>query len=210
MHIPFLFEALILSVALSVDALLASFAYGSQKMKISIGATLIIGLLCGGLLGLTLHLGTQMSNLVHDGLARWLGFAILFILGILRVFDSWLKNWIRRRGERGQINFSVFRLRFILQVYADPRTADTDGSRTLSPTEAFSLALALSLDGIAAGLGAGLTDISPLFGAGLTMILTMTAIVIGGKLGCRISGLCTRDISWGSGGLLILLAVLQL
>jgi len=199
-----------LAPAISIDALVASFAYGSQKMKISIGATLIIGLISGGLLGITLFLGERMGGLMPDWLAGLISFTILFGLGTLRIFDSWLKNYIRKRGSGGEIKFSAFRLTFILQIYADPETADTDGSRTLSPGEALSLGIALSLDGIAAGLGAGLLGAPPLLSAGLTSLLTIIAIVAGGKLGGRLASVLTRDISWVSGGLLILLAVLQI
>jgi len=203
-------EVLILALAISIDALVASFAYGSQKMKISIGATLIIGLISGGLLGITLFLGERMGGLMPDWLAGLISFSILFGLGTLRIFDSWLKNYIRRRGSGGEIKFSAFRLTFILQIYADPETADTDGSRTLSPGEALSLGIALSLDGIAAGLGAGLLGAPPLLSAGFAALLTILAIVCGGKLGGKLARVLTRDISWISGGLLILLAVLQI
>ena len=179
-------------------------------MKIPLISTLVIGLLSGGLLGLSLFLGTQAGSVIPHGLAGALSFGILFGLGTLRVFDSWLKNWIRRRGDRGQINFSAFRLNFILQVYADPQTADADGSQSLSPGEALSLGIALSLDSLAAGLGAGLTRANPLLGAAIVAVLTIIAIGIGGKLGGKLAGVLTRDISWLSGGLLILLAVLQL
>lgn len=210
MHSFPILEVLILAPAISIDALVASFAYGSQKMKISIGATLIIGLISGGLLGITLFLGERMGGLMPDWLAGLISFTILFGLGTLRIFDSWLKNYIRKRGSGGEIKFSAFRLTFILQIYADPETADTDGSRTLSPGEALSLGIALSLDGIAAGLGAGLLGAPPLLSAGLTSLLTIIAIVAGGKLGGRLASVLTRDISWVSGGLLILLAVLQI
>ena len=210
MHSFPILEVLILALAISIDALVASFAYGSQKMKISIGATLIIGLISGGLLGITLFLGERMGGLMPDWLAGLISFSILFGLGTLRIFDSWLKNYIRRRGSGGEIKFSAFRLTFILQIYADPETADTDGSRTLSPGEALSLGIALSLDGIAAGLGAGLLGAPPLLSAGFAALLTILAIVCGGKLGGKLARVLTRDISWISGGLLILLAVLQI
>jgi len=203
-------EVLILAVAISVDALVASFAYGSQKMKISIGATLVIGLISGTLLGITLFLGERMGGLMPDWLAGLISFVILFGLGTLRIFDSWLKNYIRKRGSGGEIKFSAFRLTFILQIYADPETADTDGSCVLSTGEALSLGLALSLDGIAAGLGAGLLGAPPLLSAGVASLLTIAAIIAGGKLGGRLASVLTRDISWISGGLLILLAVLQI
>ena len=204
-------QAVLLAAALSVDALAASFAYGSQKLRIPVGSMLVISLVCSAVLGLTLLLGTQMGEWMSDSLAAALSFTILFGLGILRVFDSGLKNWIRRRGAPGgQIQFSAFRLNFILRVYADPKTADFDGSRTLSLSEATALAAALSLDGVAAGLGAGLFGAGALLAVGVTFALTLLAVAAGCRLGSRLATRLTADISWISGALLILLAVLQL
>ena len=210
MHSFPIIEAFILAVAISIDALVASFAYGSQKMKISIGATLVIGIISGALLGLTLFFGERIGGFMPDWLAGLISFVILFGLGTLRIFDSWLKNYIRKRGSGGQIKFSAFRLTFILQIYADPETADTDGSRILSTGEALSLGLALSLDGIAAGLGAGLLGVPPLLSGGVASALTIMAIVLGGIVGGKLAKVLTRDISWISGVLLILLAILQI
>lgn len=204
-------QAVLLAAALSVDALLASFAYGSQRIKIPLPSLVVLGLICSGTLGLTLYLGAEAGGLVSANAARWLSFSILFGLGLLRVFDSWLKHWIRKRGHRGgQIQFKVFRLNFILQVYADPKTADLDGSRTLSAGEAATLAVALSLDGLAAGLGAGLMGANLWMTTGATFLLTVGAVALGCLLGRRLARRANVDISWISGGLLILLAVLQL
>ena len=204
-------EATLLAAALSVDALLASFAYGSQKIKIPAGSVCIISLICGGVLGLTLFLGTQAAALISDGLAAGLSFAILFGLGLLRVCDSSLKNWIRRSADRqGQIKFSLFHLKFILSVYADPKTADVDDSRSLSIKEAGALSVALSLDSIAAGLGAGLTGMGIPLSVGAIVLLTILSVLCGGRLGGKLAEKLKGDISWLSGGLLILLAVLQL
>ena len=204
-------EILILVFALSIDALVASFAYGSQRIKIPVRSVLTLSLICSGILALALYLGTQAANYIDDRLIGGLSFAILFGLGLMRICDSSLKTWIRRRGDRGhQINFSAFNLKFVLQVYADPNMADVDASRILSPREALALAVALSLDSIAAGLGAGLLGAGIPLAAGLMAILTAIAVVAGCSLGRKLARRLTADISWLSGALLILLAVLNL
>ena len=204
-------EMLILVFALSIDALVASFAYGSQRIKIPVKSVLTLSLICSGILALALYLGTQAAMYIDERLIGGISFAILFGLGLVRICDSSLKNWIRRRGNRGgQINFSAFNLKFVLQVYADPNMADVDASRILSPREALALAVALSLDSIAAGLGAGLLGAGIPLAAGLMAILTAVAVVAGCALGGKLARRLTADISWLSGALLILLAVLQL
>ena len=204
-------EALILAAALSIDALIASFAYGSQKIKVPLGSVLLISLICSGMLGFTLLLGAQAAAFISEGLATGISFAILFGLGLLRVCDSSLKNWIQRNELlKGEIKFSLFHFKFILKVYADPKWADVDGSRTLSLKEAAALSVALSLDSIAAGLGVGLSGAGALLSLGLLFLLTVAAIGTGCGLGGKFANKLDTDISWVSGSLLILLAVLQL
>ncbi|MCL2828286.1 MAG: manganese efflux pump [Oscillospiraceae bacterium] len=204
-------EILILVFALSIDALVASFAYGSQKIKIPVRSVLTLSLICSGILALALYLGTQAAMYIDERLIGGISFAILFGLGLMRICDSSLKNWIRRReNHTSQINFSAFNLKFVLQVYADPNMADVDASRILSPREALALAVALSLDSIAAGLGAGLLGAGIPLAAGLMAILTAVAVVAGCALGGKLAHRLTADISWLSGVLLIILAVLQL
>ena len=204
-------EALILAAALSVDALIASFAYGSQKIKVPLPSVLVISLICSAMLGLTLFLGGQAAAVISEGLAVGISFSILFGLGLLRVCDSSLKNWIRKSEARqGQIKFSLFHFKFILKIYADPKWADVDKSRILSIKEAAALSVALSLDGVAAGLGVGLTGGGAFLSLGLLFLLTIAAIGSGCKLGGKFAHKLDTDISWVSGSLLILLAVLQI
>ena len=206
-----LLEALILTTALSVDALIASFAYGSQKIKLPLPSIFVISLICSGMLGLSLFLGAQAASFLSDGLAVGISFTILFGLGLLRVCDSSLKNWIRKSSQlQGQIKFSLFHFKFILKVYADPKWADVDKSRSLSIKEAAALSVALSLDGLAAGLGVGLTGAGALLSVGLLFLLTLGAIGAGCGLGGKFAQKLDTDISWVSGSLLILLAVLRL
>lgn len=114
-------ETMLLAAALSVDSFIASFAYGTGKIKIP--------------------------------------FVSVFIFGLIKLFDSSIKSFIRKhKGIRKQLKFSMFSLNFNLNIYADPEDADTDSSRDLSPREAVSLAIALSLDGLAVGFGAGLAN----------------------------------------------------
>ena len=207
----FLFTALLLSVALSIDAFVAAVSYGSQKIHIPKRSLLVIAFFCSAFLGLSLHIGAWLGGFLDYGITAYISFTILFALGLFRIFDSLLKRWILKQGKTGkEISFSVFRLRFILQIYADPKKADVDGSRILSLGEASFLAVALSLDGLAAGLGAGLAGAGAWLTIGLTFLLTLFAMAGGCRFGTRLARVISTDISWIAGGLLILLAILQL
>ncbi len=57
--------------------------------------------------------------------------------------------------------FRALHFQFFLSVYADPCKADADASKSLSVPESVCLALAMSLDGVAAGFGAALGNLNP-------------------------------------------------
>lgn len=56
--------------------------------------------------------------------------------------------------------FRALHFQFFLSVYADPCKAVADASKSLSVPESVCLALAMSLDGAAAGFGAALGNLT--------------------------------------------------
>lgn len=129
----------------------------------------------------------------------------------MKLFDSSIKNLIRRyKTLQKQISFSFLHLHFILDVYADPQVADLDLSHTLSPKEAITLALAMSIDGLAVGFGSALMNISTIMVLLFALILGFTAVKIGCFFGNKIATHLTFDLSWLSGVLLIILAIIRL
>ncbi len=201
-------ESLLLVVALSTDTFVASFAYGAQRIKIPFASAAVISSICTGMLAISLLLGSLLRTLLPYGLTKGLCFALLFLLGLARLCDSAIKALIRKHKQlHRQVSFSIFSLKFILDIYADPEKADRDGSHVLSPLEAASLAFALSLDGLAAGFGAALAQVQPLLVLFLSLAIGMLAVRGGGWLGNRAAQKLPFDLSWISGALLIALAM---
>lgn len=204
-------ESAFLVIALSLDALVASFAYGAKKIEIPFRSAAVIDLICTGILAATLLIGSFFSPFVSSGLTNTLCFSILFFLGLVKLFDSILKNYINRTNVNSQqIKFRMFNLKFILSIYADPEKADVDCSSTLSPSESAALAVALSLDGAAVGFGAGLDDFNFILILVFSIIFNLAAVYAGCWMGRRISAKTPRDFSWFSGIILIILALTKL
>ncbi len=200
-----------LAFALSIDALAAAFAYGNSKVRIKWASSLIVGSICSGLLGASLLLGKIVKPYIRPEINKIICFTILLILGIVKLFEFAIKAFIRKKKViKSSIGFSFASLHFILNIYADPIEADKDFSKSLSPSEAISLAIALSMDGLAAGFGFSLTGgmvcpiivVSLLFGVG--------AIKLGEFLGRKLAFTTEFDLSWISGAILIVLAILKL
>lgn len=197
--------------ALCIDAFAASFAYGAQNTKIPPLSALIISLICTGVLAFTAGIGSALRYFIPTSLCGAISFTILFILGLLKCFDFILKNYILKNSEgTGQLRMKISDINFVLTVYADSLKADSDFSKLLSPKEAVFLALALSFDSLAAGLGIGVTEISLANLALFSFVSNIIAILFGCILGKFVSGLSDIDFSWLGGLLLIALAIIKL
>lgn len=204
-------ESLVLVTALSVDAFVASFAYGTNKIKIPFRSVAVITLVCSAILAVSLSLGTLVRPYVPAHLAGVVCFAILFLLGIVKLCDSALKSMIRKsQGLHKKISFSALHLDFILDVYANPENADCDCSKTLSPAEAAPLAVALSLDGLAVGFGAAIASVDPVQAVLFSLAANIIAVGFGCFVGNKVAEKLSLDLSWLSGLLLMVLAFLKL
>lgn len=205
-----LLEAVVLASSLSLDAFIASFAYGSNKIKMSLPSLIVINLVCSGILGLSLLLGATIQPYLSPDVNRLLCFLILFIIGLTKLLDDLAKAFIRKHGSLSKrIRFSFLNFKFVLNVYANPEKADVDHSKSISLGEAVSLAVALSLDGMAVGFGAALGDVSGMTLFFASFFTDTAAILLGIYLGNRIASTLRFNISWLSGAILIVMAFLK-
>lgn len=204
-----LLEVLILVISVSVDAFGASLAYGAGAIKIPNTSALVISGICSGMLAFSMLVGNLLRTFIPDQLSRWICFAILLSIGLIKLFDSCIKSYIRKH-QHLSLHLSSNNLRFILTVYADADCADADCSKILCVRESAVLAIALSLDSLTVGLGAALSGVGVLLPLILSLLLTFCAIKIGCRLGAALLRIIPFDLSYLSAGLFLLLAVLRL
>lgn len=181
-------EALILSMACSVDCAVVGFAYGLNKTKIRFTAAFIVSFICSLALGLSLFFGSIIGKYVKESITLAICAVILIALGLIKIFNSLIKNRFRRRGEIISTN-------------------------PLSFLGAVMLALALSLDGIAVGLSAGLVREELLFYViiiGLSIITNAAFLLLGRFLGANAAKRISPNFAWISGLLFIILAIFKL
>lgn len=204
-------EASVLSLALSLDAFVASFAYGSGKIKIPFSSALVLDLICTAILTLSLLAGTVVRQWIPPDLTIGICFSILMLLGLCKLLDSGIKAFIRRHSSlKKEIRFNLSSISFVLKLYADPEKADIDQSKVISPKEAASLAVALSLDGLAVGFGAAFGSLNLWAAMLCSLIANALAVLLGSRLGNRAAAKLPVDFSWVSGVLLIFLAFAKL
>ena len=193
-------QLFLLITALSLDAFAASFVYGTDRVKIPAASVAVITALSTGILVLFLLLGKWFGGLIPPRATS--------VLGFIKLFDSTIKSFIRKSDffER-KVCFSISNLNFILTVYADPSAANGEDIAVLSPVEALSLGLALSLDSAAAGFGAGMMVTHLPLTILLSLLLNTAAVLLGSFLGRTLAKRSSLDLSWLSGLLLMGLAL---
>lgn len=204
-------EAIILALALSVDCFGASLAYGADRIRISFANALLIDLSGCLILGLSLFLGILAGGQIPASVTQGASFLILFILALEKLLESSIHAWIRKCSpDTPAVEFRLFSFRFLLRVLCDSTNADADCSKTLSVKEALTLSLALSLDGIAAGISAGLCESFriPVFLL-FSFLFSLAALLLGSRIGNR-AAKDGRHLSWISGIILLALAFARL
>lgn len=202
---------IVLIVALSVDAFAASFAYGVDKVRIPPLSAVIVAALSDFILIASLFIGNLFKAYIPASLTTFLSFSILLALGTAKLFDSSIKRIIRQnRFGRRQLHISFKNLSFILTVYAEPQEANITDVEVLSPSEAISLGLALSLDSAAAGIGAASLEYPLLLTALVSFVIGILSVYSGCRLGRLLAARTDFNFSLISGILLVFLAFAKL
>ena len=198
-------------LALSLDTFTAGIALGTQKITVPFRSVLAISLTCSASLWLAISLGGWIGNWISPRTGAVIGCVILVMMGSVRLFDGVIKELLRRccENKEGMV-FYRKNLKIFLQVCVDSAQADFNRSQSLSIPEAISLAAALSVDGLAAGVGAGILDVSHWLIFLIAMLINLFAVHLGCRTGIRFSRKHEQDISWVAGALLIVLGLIKL
>ena len=205
-----LMEILVFTFALSIDSFGASFAYGASKIKIPLTSVFTISGICSGILFVSLLAGQGFLSLIPLSVSNNISFFLLFSIGLIKFFDSHIRHLINEGGlKKRKIHFQFCSISFIVTIYGDPEKANIDKGQDLSPKEAISLALALSLDSGIAGLSAGTPALHPFLTLFCSLLFGILAVMLGSSLGNRLTEKSNLDFTWLGGVLLICLAFFE-
>lgn len=204
-------ESALLVISLCVDACLASFAYGTNKIKIPVFSGLILTGISTLFLIVSIGFGSIIKGFIPENLTSFICFGVLFILGFMRLFEGLLKQYLNKKAtSSGNIELELLHFKLVLNVYADATLADIDHSQTLSAKEALYLGIALSLDSLVIGFSVALASVNILQVTIFSLLFNSVAIILGGVLGSKCAEKLNLDLSWLAGATLILLALLKL
>ena len=206
-----IFESIMIVTALSMDAFVASFAYGTNKIKIPFSSVTVINVVCSSILAISLFLGSIISGFIPENITHIICFFILFLLGVTKLGES-IVSWIANKGKNIKYNmkFGFMGLNFTVNINSDTADENIIHKKVLKPGEAASLSIALSLDGLAVGFGAALANADSVQIVLFSLISDMVAVMLGCFLGNRVAEKVSFNLSWLSGLMLMVLAFLKL
>ena len=168
----------ILIFALTMDSFMVSFSYGASRIKISFSVVAGMNLVMSGMLGMAVWIGNGFSYFIEGRTTDVLAGVLLGGMGGYQIYHS-------------------------VRIQKQNMTKKT---RKLNFMSGIILAVALSIDSVAVGMGAGLLEgvrWMLIAGAFLWGIFMME---IGWKLGNCCAKFYKKDLSWVGGICLLLLA----
>jgi len=210
-----LLTVFLLAISCNLDNVGVGIAYGARGIGIPLASNLLIALITAAGTGLCIVFGQQIFQVLPAQVGVLLGAVLLIGMGV------WIiRQEFRERGRPGQevqpavpANGLAQKswLRRLILILQHPVLADRDSSGHIDLRESLLLSLALMLNNIPNGVGAGLLGLSTLLTTltvGVLSILTFwLGIGLGRSLGVRWLG---RHAGTLSGLLLIMIGLVEI
>ena len=178
MHI---FSSILLAFSSSIDSLIIGIAYGVKQIRIKLIINLVISIIVTLTTFLAMCLGHLICDYIPNGICNYIGSSLLIIVGLYILWDYYKKK--HKHTEENLIEFiNSFDYDEIVELN---KTADINGSGNIEISEAITLALSLSINNLALGIGASISGISIFLTTILTFVFSIITMSIGLKLGSR-------------------------
>ncbi|MCF8565457.1 sporulation membrane protein YtaF [Alicyclobacillus tolerans] len=189
----------------SIDNFGVGVSYGVTKIKIGFLPNLLIAVIAFAFSILGIYFGGYISKIMPGTLSTVVAALFVFIIGVRIILITLSSK--RRRSSNDATS------RKGLQSYIqDPENADKDKSGEISLVEALVLGVAVSMNALTNGLGAGLMRLSPIYVSTSAGVFSFLAIWWGVSLGERVAHIRIGRLNLGqfstviSGGILLLIA----
>jgi putative sporulation protein YtaF len=141
-----------IGLAANLDNLGIGFSFGARSTKIPFSSNLLIAVLSMISAYVSIVCGHFVATYLPPGLANWIGGIMVILIGLWGIKSNFPGNKAVEQDEDA--------LSKLTDLLKDPGKADRDGNDIISWTESWSLGIALALNCIASGFGAGITGVS--------------------------------------------------
>ena len=186
------------AISSSIDNLGVGISYGIRKIRIGIGANLLIGLICFLMSIVGISFGVWLSKILPGMFPVIIGSFFLIIIGIRIILLAVPRKKVLAVSDESS-NPSLS----IKGILKNPEAADVDNSGEIGWGEAMILGVALSANALTNGLGAGLLGFSP-FAISLTAAIgSIISVWVGVTLGHKLADVRIGSFTLGQFGTII-------
>ena len=182
MHI---IPSILLAFSSSLDSLIIGIAYGIKNIRIKFSINIIIALIVTLGTLLSMVLGAILNKFIPSYICNYIGAILLIVVGLYMTFDFFReqKNLKKNKICTTKENKDIIESLHYDDILTNNKTADINGSGNIEVKEAISLAIALSLNNFALGLGASMSGISIPLTTIFTFIFSIIILILGLKIG---------------------------
>jgi putative sporulation protein YtaF len=185
-----------IGLAANLDNLGIGISFGTRSIKIPFLSNLIICILSMASAFLSITLGSFISSYIPHSIANISGGLLIILMGI------WgMKDEITTRPQAHQKD----KANELLSLLNNPSKADLDGNKILSWKESIALGIALALNCLASGFGAGVTGLSPLATTLSIGIFSLITVYFGVRTGQQIAQTWLGKFSNAIGSILLIM-----
>lgn len=193
-------KILLLVAAVSTDCFTSAVALGSAGIKLPFRSSLIISGVGTLFLGISVGFAEMLCTVIPESVCGIIYSATLAALGLFNLLKNYIGKFLTHKKDKSNNPAAL---------YFDGTAADRDNSKSISPTEAIALAIALSADSLVTGISAGLGDMNVMILCLCAFLAGLAAVSLGWRLGRRLVASFDIDLGWLCGAILILLAFIR-
>jgi putative sporulation protein YtaF len=191
----------LLCLAPNLDNMVIGLAYGARKINVPFRSNFAIALFSGIATLLSSLLGSALANYIPSYTGNIIGGSIVGIMGLYTIIGHLIKNKKNTGNEYQNGNQYIVELRNVMD---DPGIADKDYSGDISLKESILLGIALAVNCLGTGFGAGMTGVNIAVLTTAVIIFSLTTISLGAVIGRRWAAKFLGDQATILSGLLLL------
>jgi putative sporulation protein YtaF len=167
-----------IGIAANLDNLGIGVSFGARSIRVPFISNMMISVLSMIAAYFSITLGNVLSNLIPSDLANAAGGIMIIVIGLWAI-----KSDLKSRVESNK----DIKSNQIYSLQNDPCKADTDGNNLLSLKESVMLGIALAVNCVAGGFGAGVTGLSPLATTISIGFFSLLSVAVGVRAGQEIT-----------------------
>jgi len=190
----------LLCLAPNLDNMAIGLAYGARKINVPFKSNFAIALFSGFATLISSFFGNLLTNYIPNYLGNVIGGSIVSAMGVFTIV-SYLLNKRKSKIARESSHLYLDNLKAVMD---DPGIADTDYSGDISLKESILLGIALAVNCLGTGFGAGMTGVNVFVLTGAVIIFSLMTISFGALVGKRYAAVFLGDKATIISGLLLL------